>query len=365
MDTPGRGLAWHNDILDEVIGRLGVDPDGMAVAVGSDNPARHVVRHFGDLLRNRRRLTPAELERIEAVGGVRAAAGLPVDDILCDLRSAMTSAWRYLVSLVPAAAPPTALVEAVGRLAEEALVFAQQSCEAVARGHAAGSRLGALGRARSPVADPFESEAELAAALGSEERHGLVVFTRPTAAGDAGGPLAAAVCAFTSRLRAVGGVVRTVPAVHAPVAVAADDASWSRVLDVAQAVAAEHDAIVLAAAPCHGSRSVYDAYTEIAALVAVARDFGRGGRADDLSVYRFVAGAGADEARAFVRRVLGRLLELPQDEVTTLVDRLDVDATARRRVEQATGLTLDRPFDRLRLDTALVLRRHDWVPPSP
>ncbi|HVF73995.1 MAG TPA: hypothetical protein VM938_03015 [Acidimicrobiales bacterium] len=365
MNTPERGLAWHNDIFEGMIDRLQVDPNGMATAVGDDNPARHVVRHFADLLRNRRRLTLAELEQIEAVGGVRAAAGRPVDDVLCDLRAAMAASWHYLVSLVPPAAPPEAAVDALARLADEALDFAQRAVEAVAQGHAAGTRLDALGRRPAPRVDPFDSASELAHLLEPTRRHGVIVFTLPATAGDDPAPLAASASAFTAQVGGVGGVVRSAPAMHAPVAVTADESAWAHVVALAEATAKEHGAVVLATAPTGGSGSAYDAYREVAALVPMAREVGRGGRADDLSVYRFVAGTGPDEARAFVRRVLGGLLDLPDDEVTTLLDRLDADPNARRRVEEQTGLALDQPFDRMRLDTAAVLRRHDWVPRSP
>lgn len=99
---------------------------------------------------------------------------------------------------------------------------------------------------------------------------------------------------------------------------------------------------------------------------------------EELLVYQVLAATSAEEQEAVVQDVLGPVLQLPQGASQRLLATLEAlhwnegssKATARalglhsktvlnrlRRFEEMTGLCLDRPPDRLRIDVALYLLR--------
>lgn len=99
---------------------------------------------------------------------------------------------------------------------------------------------------------------------------------------------------------------------------------------------------------------------------------------DELLVYQVLAATGEDEQEAVVREVLGPVLSLPDPVSSRLLATLEAlhwnegsaKATAHalglhsktvlnrlRRFEELTGLCLDRPSDRLRVDVAVYLLR--------
>ena len=99
---------------------------------------------------------------------------------------------------------------------------------------------------------------------------------------------------------------------------------------------------------------------------------------EELLVYQVLAATGQDEQEAVVQDVLGPVLALPDQVGTRLLSTLEAlhwnegsaKATAHalglhsktvlnrlRRFEELTGLCLDRPSDRLRVDVAVYLLR--------
>jgi sugar diacid utilization regulator len=99
---------------------------------------------------------------------------------------------------------------------------------------------------------------------------------------------------------------------------------------------------------------------------------------DELLVYQVLAATGEEEQEAILRDVLGPVLALPEQMSCRLLSTLEAlhwnegsaKATAHalglhsktvlnrlRRFEELTGLCLDRPSDRLRVDVAVYLLR--------
>lgn len=355
---------------------------------------RLTVHQFVDLLCERRRLSDADLVRIEALGGVRAAQGVPMDDVLHGIRAAMSAGWEHILGLVPPDVPAEDVVPVVGRLGDEVFDYMQQSAAVMSKGYTAHQRRGLTARVRARdeaieelLSGVFDSDTEIerrAAALGIDLRvpHGLLLLTPPADAGDAVDTLRTTKDALVDRLPdALDGSVRGMPTVHAVVAVpVADDHRWQHAIDLAVEVAREARVLVLAAEPQRAASGIHTSYTDAARVVRIVRRLGTPGtplRPEELGLHRFLDAAGADEGRAFVRRVLGPVLELAPDHREKLLGALRALAQAQgvladaaealvvhtktvsyrlRRLEELTGLDPARPLDRLQLDAAVLLR---------
>lgn len=124
-----------------------------------------------------------------------------------------------------------------------------------------------------------------------------------------------------------------------------------------------------------------DAYRRAATLLVLATRLPTSRRVlcvEELLVYQVLAATGEDEQEAVVRDVLGPVLSLPDPIATRLLSTVEAlhwnegsaKATAHalglhsktvlnrlRRFEELTGLCLDRPSDRLRVDVAVYLLR--------
>lgn len=124
-----------------------------------------------------------------------------------------------------------------------------------------------------------------------------------------------------------------------------------------------------------------DSYRRAATLLVLATRLPTSRRVlcvEELLVYQVLAATGEDEQEAVVRDVLGPVLALPDPIVTRLLSTVEAlhwnegsaKATAHalglhsktvlnrlRRFEELTGLCLDRPSDRLRVDVAVYLLR--------
>lgn len=380
MNTPAGGLAWPHDnaavaVLDSVAARLQADPGAMVeaamttVAAEADvlrDETRVLAGQLTDLVRHRRRLTPGEVERIEALGAVRAARGLPLEELQRAARTALDGAWRHLVGLIPAAPDSAPSVRAVARLAEEVFDFVQQATEAMLRGHAAHHRLGALQRDRSAGGDIvdhlFDGAGELAqgardAGLDLSVPHGLVLFAG-TGDDDADeAHLRHVLAEFAARVPAsLAGTIRAEPAAHAVVGVPVPaPEAWATAMATADAVAADHDVVALAVGPTRGAGGLFGCYGDAAALVPVVQRVGPVAavrRPDDLGTYRFLASVGPEEARVFVEGVLGPLLDLPQPERGDALRRLatlptDGDDDGLARIRIGTALALLRRYPEL------------------
>ncbi|MDQ3758309.1 MAG: helix-turn-helix domain-containing protein [Actinomycetota bacterium] len=354
---------------------------------------RLTVNQFIDLLVERRWLSSNELTMIESLGGVRAAQGVPLDDVLQGIRAAMRAGWNHIVGLVPTDAPAEAVVPAVARLGDDVFQFMQQSAALMTKGYNAHQRLGLTARVRARddaieelLSGVFDSDAEIerrAAALGIELHvpHGLLLLALPAEAGEAAEALRATKDALVDRLpEALDGSVRGSPTVHAVVAVPAPSAqAWQDAVDLAVEVAAKHHVLVLAADPRPTAGGIHAAYNDAACLMRIVRRVGEPPgplRPDQLHVYRFLDAAGAEQGRAFLRRVLGPVLKLSPDPREKLLGALRAVARSNgglgeagaslfvhaktvryrlRRVEELTGLDVTRPLDRLQLDTAVLL----------
>lgn len=354
---------------------------------------RLMVNQFVDLLCEQRRLSPSELAMIESLGGVRAAQGVPMDDMLHGVRAAMSAGWDHIVGLVPTDAPTDAVVPAMGHLGDEVFHFMQQSAAVMTKGYTAHQRLGLTARVRARdeaveelLSGVFDSDADVerrAAALGIDLRvpHGLLLLALPQAAGDAAEALRTTRDALVHRLPDVlDGSVRATPTVHAVIVVPAPtERHWQHAVDLAVEQTAEHGVLVLAGEPSRGASRIHADYKDAARLVRIVRRVGTPPgllRPADLVVYRFLDAAGPEEGRAFVRRVLGPVLDLASDQRRKLLGALQAMArkngvlteaaeallvhtkTVRhrlRRLEELTGLDVTRPLDRLQLDTASLL----------
>lgn len=125
----------------------------------------------------------------------------------------------------------------------------------------------------------------------------------------------------------------------------------------------------------------YESYRRAATLLVLATRLPTSRRVlciEELLVYQVLAATGEDEQEAVVRDVLGSVLALPEQLGTRLLSTLEAlhwnegsaKATAHalglhsktvlnrlRRFEELTGLCLDRPSDRLRVDVAVYLLR--------
>lgn len=408
---------WPDDpgtvaVLDAVVAALDGDREAMveAVMTGMERTVpsygalpsaeRDVVRdgvrltvsQFVDLLVERRRLSTTELARIEALGGVRAAQGVPLDDMLDSIRAAMSAGWTHVLAQVPLDGSTPAVVHAVGRLADEVFQYMQQCAAVMSKGYAAHQRLGLAARihARDEAIEEllsglFDSDADVhrrAAAIGLDLDlpHGLLLFAGPAANGDGVEPLRRAKDAAVERLQgALDGSLRGTPTLHAVVVVPAPSArQWDDAMRAAVEIATTEHVLVLAGGPTAGASAIHGTYVDAARLVRIARQVATPPgivRPDDLGVYRFLDAAGPAEGRAFVSRVLGPLLEQPTDVQEKLLEALRAhggsglvsDAADRlgvhpktlsyrlRRVREITGLDPDKPVDRLQLDTAALL----------
>ncbi|HEX2039809.1 MAG TPA: helix-turn-helix domain-containing protein [Acidimicrobiales bacterium] len=358
---------------------------------------RLTVHQFVDLLVEGRRLSAAELARIEALGGVRAAQGVPLDEMLHGVRAAMRAGWDYILRLVPGDAPAEAAVPAMGRLGDEVFDYMQQCAVVMSKGYTAHQRLGLTARVRARddaveelLSGVFDSDAEIerrAAALGIDLRvpHGLLLLALPADAGEVTEVLRATKDALVDRLPdALDGSVRGTPTVHAVVAVPVpSEWEWQHAVEVAVEIAADEGVLVLAAEPRPTAGGIHASYKDAARLVRIVRRVGRRPgalRPDDLRMLRFLDAAGPEEGRAFVRRVLGPVLDLRPDQrhkllatlralaqsggaLSEAADLLLVHAKTvgyrLRRLGELTGLDPARPLDRLQLDiAALVLELH-------
>jgi sugar diacid utilization regulator len=419
-ETKAGAPVLTDTLFDHVVESLDAGREEMAAAVLAgmratvaayrDLPARDAelvhegvrltVNQFVDLLCEGRRLSPSELARVEALGGVRAAQGVPMEEMLHGIRAAMSAGWEHILGLVPADAPAETVVPVIGRLGDEVFDYMQQSAAVMARGYTAHQRLGLTARVRARddaieelLSGVFDADAEIerrAAALGIDLRvpHGLLVLTLPADAGEATDPVRSAKDALVDRLPdALDGSVRGVPTVHAVIAVPVPtERDWEGAVHTAQLLAADAGVLVLAAGPCTAASGIHAGYSDAARVVPIVRRVGTPARAvrpEELHLHRFLDAAGPEEGRAFVRRVLGAVLGQQADQRDKLLGALrglaqsggvrgeaaqvlavhsKTVAYRLRRLHELTGLDPARPLDRLQLDAAaLLLELHpEW-----
>lgn len=409
--------AWPEDaaaaaVVAAVVQAVDADRQSMVDAVGASMEAtvaayrdlppsdRDVVRQgvqltvdqFVDLLRQRRRLAPDEMEVIESLGSVRAAQDVALDEMLHGIRAAMSAGWAHLLELVPADADAGATTSALRHLGTEVFHYMQHTSALMAKGYAAHQRLGLAARIRarddaveellSGVLGSDHEVARRAAAIGLDLTvpYGVLLFALPRPRNDATEPLRRAKDGLVARvLDALDGGVRSTPTAHAVVVAPAPSPwEWDRTQHLALETAGE-EVLVLSSGPVQGARAIHACYAEAAYLVRLARHVRTPSAVvhpGDLDVYRFLDAAGPEAARALVRRALGPVLALPADHGEKLLGTLRALADAGgllagaaellgvhpktvasrlRRLEQLTGLDVDRPLDRLQLDTAALL----------
>jgi len=409
--------AWPADpevaaVLDAVVAELRADPDAMVQAVLDgmrrevptyaalgDGDSRvvaqgvvHTVTTFIALLADRRRLTPEEVEGIVAIGTVRAAQGVPADEMLTAVRVALRWGWAHMLDRAAALPVTDGTPAALGRLGAEAFEYMQQAAAAMAKGANEHARKGLLAQARAQrelveevLAGAFGSDDEalrLGAALDLDLAQPFVVVQCANAgpAGESIEPLRG----LKERLAAdvpaaLDGWLRADPVLHAVFVVPASHADG--VVARAAATAEDDGLLVLASPAVAGPSALRRAYRRGCEIVAVARRADRPPGvvdADHLAAHRLLRTADPAGARSFVDEVLGPVLALPAGRRKRLLDALEAtlwsDGTMQgagdrlglhaktiggrlRAIERHTGLRADRADELLLLELAVVLYR--------
>lgn len=409
--------GWPEDpdvavVLDAVVADLRADPDAMVQAVLdgmrrevptyaalSEDAGRvvaqgvvHTVTTFIGLLADRRRLTPEEVEGIVAIGTVRAAQGVPAEDMLAAVRVALRWGWAHMLDRAAALPVTEGTPAALGRLGAEAFEYMQQAAAAMAKGAHEHARKGLLAQARAQrelmeevLSGAFGSDDEalrLGAALGLDLAQPFVVVQAAIA--DSGTHSIEPLRRLKERLAqeaptALEGSLRADPLLHAVFVVpagAADD-----VVGRAAAMADELGVLVLAAPEVAGPSALHRAYRRGSEVLDVARRARRPpGLVDagQLAAHRLLSTADPAGARSFVDDILGPVLALPPGRRKRLLDALEAtlwgDGTRQgagdrlgvhgktvaarlHDVEEYTGLRADRADELLLLELAVVLYR--------
>ncbi|HVF75642.1 MAG TPA: helix-turn-helix domain-containing protein [Acidimicrobiales bacterium] len=408
---------WPDDpevaaLLDDVVAELRADPDAMvqAVLAGmrrevptyaalSEDDSRvvaqgvvHTVTTFIGLLAERRRLTPEEVEGIVAIGTVRAAQGVPPEDMLAAVRVALRWGWAHMLDRAAARPVTDAMPSAIGRLGAEAFEYMQQAAAAMAKGANEHARKGLMAQARAQrelveevLSGAFGSEHDalrLAAALDVDLVQPFVVLQLGLA-----GPAAPAIDPLR-RIKervaeavpaAFDGSLRADPVLHAVFVVPAEQAEAA--LTCAVATAEDDGVLVLPSPPVEGPAALHAAYRRGCEVLAVARRAACPPGVVDarqLTAHRLLSTADPASARAFVDDVLGPVLALPPGRRRRLLQALEATLWAEgtmqsagdrlglhsktisvrlRDVERYTGLRADRADELLLLEVAFVLFR--------
>lgn len=411
--------AWPEDpdvvaVLDAVVAELRADPDAMVQSVLDgmrrevstyaaldDDDHRvvaqgvvHTVTTFIGLLADRRRLTPEEVEGIVAIGTVRAAQGVPAEDMLTAVRVALRWGWAHMLDRAASVPVTGGTPAALGRLGAEAFEYMQQAAAAMARGAQEHARKGLLAQARAQrewmeevLSGAFGSDDEalrLGAALDVDVAQPFVVLQ--VALADPERQSIDPLRRVKERLAqeaptALEGSLRAHPMLHAVFVVPA--ATADDVVARAAAMADSLGVLVLASPAVAGPSALHHAYRRNCEVLHVARRAGRPpGLVDagQFAAHRLLSMADAAVARSFVDDVLGPVLALPPGRRKRLLEALEAtlwgDGTRQgagarlgrhgktvaarlRDVERHTGLCTDRADELLLLELAVVLYRLD------
>jgi PucR-like helix-turn-helix protein/diguanylate cyclase with GGDEF domain len=151
--------------------------------------------------------------------------------------------------------------------------------------------------------------------------------------------------------------------------------TWPRAIAAAKDVIARHPFIALASTPVSGPGELRDSYRSAAEMAALAlKVYGPNAfvQADDLLVFRTIQATDHQKLSSLVEETLGPVLALPGKTGAKLIETIEAMHRHPRtkaakvlnvslktlnnrwkRISELTGLRLEAPADRLRLDLAL------------
>lgn len=319
--------------------------------------------------------------RLRAVSAQRAGQGLTVDDVLRSLQISMQSGWGYLARRLAAATGGADAVVAMADLAVVLVRFVAAVQAELVEGFHAGRSL--HDRRRADVLDDlfagsFSDEKELldraqAVGLDLAGEHSLILLVSPGAAADVSligrtitevlpGALAAAMTAQHPPHLAL--LLSCLPSVT-------EDSARNQL----EALARQHGVTALVGSWRVQTGGVPGAYREALDSTAIAMAAQPGGvvTLDELLPDRCMQSMPDLLLRALVHRTLRSVLRQPElietlwelhahESQTATAAALGVHIhTIRRRcdrIRELTGLDVDRPADRFRVDLALHALRH-------
>ncbi|HEV3230672.1 MAG TPA: helix-turn-helix domain-containing protein [Candidatus Dormibacteraeota bacterium] len=345
------------------------------------------------LLAEDRALEQADRARLREAGAARADQGLLLESLHAAIRVATEAAWEAVLADAAQLPVSGASQMALGHLALDVFQVVGDITVALDAGYLErrSLRLHRRERAQAEVIDEvlrgdFTDEADVVAraaelGLDLDGPVGLLLVAAPGPANEDLVPRSAAAAIARRLPGAIDGGAQSAPAHVRLLLPGVDDSDWPGVIETVERIAAEERVLVLAQAPVDGPLQINQAYQRAEQRLPLARRvFLRRlvVPVSDLDVYSLLQAAPAAERRAFMRDVLGAVLDLPTAQAITLLDTLVAihEAGGRlaaaavrlnlhvntikqrvRRLETLTGHHLDVASERLRLEVALHLTR--------
>lgn len=353
-----------------------------------------LVRLFVRVVREERRLSPAELAVIGALASERAEQGVPLEALLSAMRLAMRVGWRDTVGWVRRQLRQDDLFDALGDVAFQLLEFIDDISQAVARSylrredHIVGER---ERRRRAFLSDVLNGTCEAGPSSQTAVEFGIDICASHSLILSACAPRSSAslqAAAFKQIERSLPRATHveafeTGHRAHVVIVPSYNPDSWAAALGIAREVFAETGLTGVYSEPRRGLLGVARDYRRLTRLLPWALTVGPAGslRSDAETTLYGLLGAGSPEDRdEFIEMTLGGLTSLSPSQRTALLDTMQAlfdhggspSAAGRAlgvhpktvqyridRVSALTGLSPRVPAERLRLDLALHLRRLD------
>lgn len=334
-------------------------------------------------LQEQRRLHPDELTAMRANGAARSQQNLPLEALIDAARIGIQTGMDWAAKIAADLPDHDGVAAAVLSEIHQGFLDVFHDMTTVFRQGYVDNQATASARTTQRaemfaevLAGTYATEPEicaLAARLGYDlnSPHGLVLFLSP-APGPQGFERAAS--SFAAAMPAAVETGHPGPGSVFVVPCASKD-SWLKAVSAAEAVAQAHNLVALAGLAVSGPGPLAYSYRRICELASLALKV-CGPRcvvsAQDLLVYQVIEAGGETVVAQLVDTVLGPVMALPDGPKKALLETIDAmhhnyrGVAAKRlgvstktidrrwaRIQQLTGLSLDLPTDRLRLDLAL------------
>jgi hypothetical protein len=343
-----------------------------------------------------RRLTAAELVSLHVIGAQRAREGIPEEDMVGTVDSAVTIGWDQFVDVLTEVCPdPDEIGGIVKEVFRRTAVFVDDVQGGLCSGYRSENeqRLPSHVRVQATVVDRLLDGSWTDDALYQYARECGVVLLPPmrpilvTGRADIGRLREAATAVAGAGADIIEGPVRTAESLpHAVLVSNGADEAPQNAISLMKKLSADRDVVVLvgglADSPA-GMPTAYRVAEDHLRLAPLARPTGGAVGCDELALYRLLDTATPEERADFCIRVLGDLRKLSRDKRSELLEtcealiaeRWNTRAASRalgvhyqtmryrlRRVQEVTGRDLSIALDRLLLEVAVRVYR-GWLAP--
>jgi sugar diacid utilization regulator len=338
------------------------------------------------VLQDQRHLHPDELTAIRANGARRCEQDLPLDSLIEAIRTGIKTGMEWATKMASSLSDPAGQAASVLSELHQDFFDLFHDIATVSRQGYMESKAYRSAKLRERtelfqevLAGTFKTEEEIcaqAARLGYDLRspNGLIFFAGPNSDPQA-------FKRATSAFREAAPAAVEMPLARHPsphvvfVVLSATEQTWPKATTAAREVVNKHQLIAIAASPASSPealRGSYQAAGETLSLAMKVCGAGAFVRANDLLVFRIMQATDRQELNRLVEQTLGPILAFSGKSGTKLIDTVEamhrhprtkaakvLDVSIRtlnarwNRISELTGLRLEAPSDRLRLDLAL------------